>query len=813
MKTRKSISDELSVCKCTVNISVGELVCFLLRSGDIGGRGIYTSDRLKEGKDVHSRFESDMISENENYRAEVRLESKFVLADNCIEFVVSGIADGISLNNGEYTVDEIKSVKGTAENVPYNPLHLAQAKCYAFMLCVSRKLSRCNIRLCYVPVNSGEIVYRESVNEFTELNEFFNTLIKAYLPFALIAAKRYINPELNNKTIKFPYDKYRDGQKELIREIYKAGKNKYKLFASAPTGIGKTISALYPAIKLLLAGKTDKIFYLTPRSSIRAAAMDALNALQNGKPLLKSITLASKHDLCPFDECTPELCEKAAGHYSRINEALLNLLNQNTHISEKDIGFFADKYKVCPFELALDASEYCDIVICDYNYIFDPFVSIKRYALNTDNYFLLIDEAHNLPDRVRECWSARLDESDISSFYKAISNKFKQEAEITSDLLNYFKIAAKAVKEENKLFSFELEDEPVIYAYKLSELLLKRLITLNPEDDTLPYPYEKIKDLYFKYKRFCFIADIAKTVRNLDSKSSNRLISSYIRTYMTLYDTDGSLKIYLIDPSERISSIVLQWGNAVFFSATLLPSEYYFNVLGGNDFDNFIDLPSPYARENRLIADIEIETTYSARNSTVVDLCRYINAAVNVKHGNYLVFMPSFDYLENAVSVYKRLFSYDKIIVQKRHMPNSERESFVSSFRQIALGNISMVGFAVLGGIFSEGIDLIGDALYGAIIVGVGLVPPNKEKESQVLLYDERGETGKRLAYDLPGLNRVFQAAGRVIRSEDDRGFILLCDSRYRQQDYIEAFPDDWDDIKHIADIDDLKDALNEFWE
>jgi len=796
------------------SLSVTELVCFALRRGSINGSYRNLSKRLQQGREIHKRFQEDARERNEYFIAEAHLTVNADMPDHKIE--ISGFADGIALEGELYRIYEIKSVTRIPDKEVFaDPLHLAQAMCYGYMLSLKKKLSRIGISIVYIPTDGAEPEYRERIYTFKELSEFFGDLIEKLRPFARIGLNRYLDGRERLDKLTFPFSSMRSGQRELIKEVYSGGKRGYKVFASAPTGIGKTISVLYPALKLLQKDKIERVFYITPKNSIKEQVKETLDILQGGKPYLRSIALSSRQSLCKHEECKAstsaycgqaqegkenDICENSIDHYTRVNEALLELLKSSYHIDAEQILLYSRKYKVCPFELSMDAAEFCDIVICDYNYIFDPFVSIKKNE-SKSRYLLLIDEAHNLPERVRENYSAEITIGDLSYFIrnaKNVSKKVYEAARDTEKRLKYLKTAS---TEGGKYIFFKQDDELTASVYRLGEALREYMIrssdVYNDSADVTPLDDRKVRDLYFLCSRFMLVSD--------------RFDKSVKRNYTFIVTEEVGAKLYLVDPSDTIDAVASMYGSSVYFSATLLPESYYLTMLGGSDRDVFLDLPSPFPQENRLIMNAEVSVKFSDRDRTASSLCRLIHIASNVKKGNYLVFLPSFEYMDMLYGQYIHSYPQDRTVIQKRNMKRAEKEEFLSAFTQMTIGDSSLVGFAVLGGSFSEGIDLCGDALHGVIIVGVGLAPPNAESEAQSMLFTDIGLDGKELSYDMPGLNRVFQAAGRVIRSENDRGFIILADARYSDERMKEQLVKDWN-TERIEDGNDLKVKLRRFW-
>jgi len=829
-----------------LHVSVTELVCFVLRNGDIGGfSGENTLSRMKEGKEIHRKFQREAAEKHESFVAESRLCASVPLSG--YEIYVTGFADGIALEGDTYRVFEIKSVRGRIPPGIISPLHLAQAMCYGYMLAKSKNESRVGVSLVYVSAEKDDIEYRDGEYGTDELERQFFDLISRFAPFAEKMLSRLFAVKSGELKIRFPYGSFREGQKELISEIYSAGKKGYSVFASAPTGIGKTISALYPAVKLLENGYMEKVFYITPKNSIKKQISETVSLIQGKTPFLRSIIIASKSFLCDFDECVAsdaggDVCAKAKGHFDRINGALYELLSGDMRITEEDVQRCASKHGVCPFELSLDAALFCDVIICDYNYIFDPDVALKRFDMKHE-YMLITDEAHNLPERVRENYSASLDPRDLSYFIryaKEVSVPVCAAAKETVACLK--RIKAEADKDGN-FISFRQDDLLTASVRKLFEALRRymsdnffydRTSPANNAEDHAPgtngFPImfreaeekgaapqtvripaketdfdgeldeRRVRDMFFACRSFL------KASERFDNSGSGK------KEYAFICGESGEVKLYLVDPAVTIGAISSQFGSSVYFSATLLPQSYYLTLLGGSENDVFINIPSPFPEENKLIAAVNISVKYSDRARTAPALADMIHRFFSIKPGNYIVFFPSFDYLETVMRFYKGAFPSDRIIAQKRYMTKKDRDDFVMSFRQITISDSPLIGFAVLGGIFSEGIDLKGNALLGTMIVGVGLAPPSPESEAQCLLYDDRGQSGKNLSYDMPGLNRVFQAAGRVIRSEDDRGIIILADNRYFDENLKDEFPSDWN-VEYHESAAELAESIRDFWE
>lgn len=601
---------------------------------------------------------------------------------------------------------------------------------------------------------------------------------------------RYRSERLS--ALRFPYPSLRGGQKTLMREVYGAMRDKKNLFALAPTGIGKTLSVLYPAFKALSKGHLAKAFYLTPRGSLQPQVAEAVCRLQGDDPYLHSITLAAKERICTCScRCKHSVCENRRMDRDCEAQALTRLFETCGHITPQDVRHVAREFSLCPFELSLTASLYCEVIVCDYNYIFDPHASLKRYRFREETYAILCDEAHNLVTRVRESFSAELTPQMLSCFSTPL---FKNAPAVLS--------AAQALSQalfDNRPrdpssfdpISFEPPDHLTAPAAELMEALCP-LTTKKSGKEYSPELITTAKDLFFALGAFLEACD------------------EFDRHYALCTYEDGGVKVLLVDPSERVRAITRDFGMCIFFSATLSPKNYYLGMLGGEEED-FLDLPSPFDPENFKILTCPISTFYHDRARTADLAATIIANAVSSRVGNYMVFFPSFEYMNRVVEAYRALRPRDLILCQSPQMNETAREDYLAAFS--VKRNVRLLGFAVLGGLFSEGVDLVGDKLLGEVLFGVGIPPPTPEAEAVRRRFDARDEDGTALGYTYPGFNRVLQSAGRVIRTATDRGFLILCDERYLSDGFSNLFPSYWSDPEPIDNPAQIESTIRAFWE
>lgn len=772
-----------------IRISVRNLVEFVLRSGDIDSRFTGRS-RALEGTKIHKKIQKTY---KQNYSAEVSL--KYIIEYNNFLLTVEGRADGIINENNSITIDEIKTTTNQLETIDenYSPLHWGQAKCYAYIYAKNNNLSQINIQLTYYQIDTDEIKYIKKTFNIDELKQFFDDLIERYFVWAQLSYDWIVERDNSIKKLDFPYGAYRKGQRELAVSVYRTITSGKKLFAQAPTGIGKTISTLFPAIKAMGEGYTSKIFYLTAKTITRTVAEEAFEKMREKGLRIKTATLTAKEKIC-FKEnpqCNPVKCEFAHGHFDRVNDAIMDILKHEDVFSRVNIEKYAEKHNICPFEFSLDLVLWSDVIICDYNYVFDPNVYIKRFFDEGRNdYTILIDEAHNLVDRSREMFSAEIYKKPFLQLKKSIRDESPKIAKALNKINRFMLNMKRLCKEKNYYISKEGENE--IYGILREFINVSEEYLIKHEQTEV---YEELLKLYFDSLKFLKISEFYD--------------DTYV-TYAEIADEDVKLKLFCLDPSNLLSEILKKAKASVFFSATLIPIDYYRTILGGNTDDKLMYLSSPFNINNRclLIAD-EVSTRYQDRENSYMQIIKYIKAVINRKQGNYIVFFPSYQYMNIVYDMFKAECPEVDVHIQKPMMTEEEREEFLGLFEPNS--DRSILGFCVLGGIFSEGIDLKHDRLIGAIIVGVGLPQICLERDIIRDYFQNKNNLGYEYAYMYPGMNKVLQAAGRVIRSENDRGVILLIDERFTYQSYLKLFPKEWFPYKRV-NYRNINRYLDDFW-
>lgn len=777
--------------KQRIKVSVRNLVEFILRTGDIDSGFVGSSNnRALEGTRIHKKVQS---ASGEDYDSEVILKYDIEYEEYILS--LEGRADGIIKENDTVTIDEIKSTAAPIEKIDedYNPLHWAQAKCYAFIYAEQNQLSNINVQLTYYQIDTDEIKRIVKEFSFEELKEFFFDLIQKYFIWTEMQHRWNIKRDASIKELSFPHEKYRKGQRELAVAAYKTIVNGKKLYAQAPTGIGKTISTAFPTIKAMGEGHTSKIFYLTAKTITRTVAGEAFSLMRENGLNVKTIVLTAKDKIC-FKEkatCNPEACEYAKGHYDRVNDAIMDILKNEDELNRETIEKYALKHCVCPFEFSLDLTLWADAVICDYNYVFDPSVSLKRFfAEKGGDYVFLIDEAHNLVDRAREMYSAELFKKPFLDFKREVKTTYPKLSKALNKINQYMLELKKKCDSNGYYIKEELDGDIYYYLKKFIAECEEYLLKQKKAE-----MYEEHLSLYFEALAFTRICEL------YDDK--------YI-TYVENLNRDVKLKLYCLDPSHLLKETLKKGKAAIFFSATLIPMDYHKNILGGEEDDYTIYLNSPFSVENRriLVAD-RISTKYRDREKSYIDIVEYINSVLNAKEGNYLIFFPSYQYMNKVHELFIEKYPEYETYIQSPNMTEEEREDFLELFELDKGKNI--LGFCVLGGIFSEGIDLKHDRLIGVIVVGVGLPQICLERNIVKDYFNKVNNLGYEYSYMYPGMTKVLQASGRLIRTEEDRGVILLLDERFVYTNYQRLFPREWFPYIRVTN-DNVEKQLDEFW-
>lgn len=779
-----------------IRISVRALVEFILREGDLDNRATGKTDltAMQAGGRLHRKIQRRMGA---GYRAEVPLKIKVPMGE--FDCALEGRADGIFQEEEKTWIDEIKGVYRDLKLIE-EPVgvHLAQALCYAYIYGKQNHLTEMGIQLTYGNLETEELKYFRQTRTMEELEEWFSSLMKEYEKWAAFQFEWKRIRKESIRPLEFPFP-YREGQRDLAAGVYRTIARKKRLFIQAPTGVGKTISTVFPAVKAVGEGLGDRIFYLTAKTVTRTVAEEAFRILRGNGLRMKTVTLTAKEKLCICEEiqCNPEACPYAKGHFDRINEAVFEILTEGPDELNRDALLSqAHKHRVCPFELSLDTASWTDAVICDYNYVFDPNVRLKRFFAEgvKGEYLFLIDEAHNLVDRGREMFSASLCKEDFLELKRKLKGRYKK-AERCLERCNKYLLGLKKECE-----TYQIHEE--VGAFVLQLLSLSTELDRIREEGTEPELQKEIVDFWFQIRDFLNTAD--------------RLDENYVIYSELGEDGRFRLKLYCVETAANLRECLDKGNAAVFFSATLLPMSYYKHLLGDEN-DYAVYARSPFQPNRRLLLlGQDVSSRYTRRNRTEYGrIADYLAVMAEGKKGNYLAFFPSYRMMLDVFDIFSEQYGETvECVVQRSGMKEEEREAFLERFAVQPEGEQtkSLLGFCVLGGIFSEGIDLKREALIGAAVVGTGLPLVCHEREILRQYYEERNMDGFAYAYRYPGMNKVLQAAGRVIRTDEDRGVILLLDDRFLGSDYRRLFPLEWNGYQ-ICRLPEAEKKIEEFWE
>ncbi|MCD8232149.1 MAG: ATP-dependent DNA helicase [Clostridiales bacterium] len=810
-----------------IRLSVRNLVEFVFRSGDIDNRvgSGMRQEAMQEGSRMHRKIQSRMDSE---YRAEVTLRHELIMGHYLLS--LEGRADGIFRKNNIFCIDEIKCMYTdvTRFTEPY-PVHLAQAKCYAYIFALQHGLERIGVQITYCDLDTEEVQRFEEQYSFPEISAWFDGVIESYRKWTDHQYEWNLIRRDSIQVLEFPFP-FREGQKKLIGDVYRTIARQKNLFLQAPTGTGKTIATVYPAVKAVGEGLADRIFYLTAKTITRTVAKDAFDLLKKNGCRCKVLTITAKEKLCPCEEtdCNPVNCPYAKGHYDRVNEAVFELMTTADDYTRDMLLAHAEKYQVCPFEMALDLSLWSDVIICDYNYVFDPNVYLRRFFAEGEkgDYIFLIDEAHNLVERGREMYSACLVKEDFLKM-KRVFRKYNK------------KIASALERCNRQMLDWKRECEKytVYTSVESFAFSLMRLMSLMDEfmRRRAEFPERKeVTEFYFSVRHFMAMYELA------DEK------------YVIYTDFDGEnqfrLHLSCVNPAGNLQNCLDRGKSAIFFSATLLPVNYYKSLLSARTDNYAVYADSTFQSSQRLLfAANDVSSLYTRRNLTEFQrIAEYIRVTAEAKCGNYIAFFPSYQFMENVCEQFAAMDTGMDCVKQSSNMREAEREAFIEEFSKERA--VSMVAFCVLGGIFSEGIDLKHEQLIGVLVVGTGLpqictqreilksyyngelaqarevstaLSDRREKERrennlskdnpQNRIESEFERRGFEYAYQYPGMNKVMQAAGRVIRTATDQGVIGLLDERFLRRDYRALFPREWEDCR-VCRLETLPGLLEEFW-
>ncbi|WP_096155013.1 helicase C-terminal domain-containing protein [Bacillus sp. FJAT-45066] len=756
-----------------ISVSVRKLVEFSMMSGSIHIGSVF-GNVLEEGTKTHQRLQENR---GDNYEKEVYVSYTSTFQE--LEYKVDGRCDGIIREENLVIVEEIKSTGRTVSELLETdyPTYWAQAKVYAYIIGKQEGLEEIGVHLVYANRKSFEKRSFQKIFSINELETFYEEVIDTYITFHLMITQQQQLTKASIEKLDFPFQTFRKGQRSLMNATYKSISENKRLFAKASTGIGKTISTIFPTLKQISVGKAKRIMYVTAKNSTRKVAEDTFHLLINKGLRAKVITITAKEKVCFQEEvrCQKDYCPFANGYYDRLQEGLIDILTNENLMNTNTIEFYARKHQLCPFEFSLDVALYADVIICDYNYFFNPKVKLQRWTEYEKETVLLIDEAHNLVDRARNMYSSSIQKSSFLSLSRELKNKNKELYQV-----------AKLVNNELLKWKKEMLNQNVSTHNEVPESLVEVLQNFYNEAEIYLQQYgkaqefESVKEVYFMTNAFL---------------KATGWYNDHFKTLTSIYKSEVEVKILCLDPSLILNKMTKKLVSSIFFSATLMPLGYFTKVLGGTDDDYHLSLSSPFPIENVEVSVAPISTKYKDRSDSVSKIVNVICSELHKKNGNYLVFFPSYEYMSQVLEVYEN-YQVDgvKVIIQSHDMTEEERSKFLNEFEPN--DQTTLIGFSVLGGVFAEGIDLVGEKLNGVMIIGVGLPRISDEQNIMKDYYQKQGVNGFDFAYVYPGMNKVHQAGGRLIRSETDTGFIWLVDDRFLTNKYLSLLPEEWRNFK-----------------
>jgi DNA excision repair protein ERCC-2 len=766
---------------------------FVLQAGDLTSGGFQRRDRAQLGTRGHQRVQR---SRPEGY--EIEVEVAYRVEGTALPIELRGRIDGLYVNEVPVVIEEIKTTTLSLDLVSedHNHLHWAQAQCYAYMYAQGRQLSEISIHLTYYHLDSQKEKTFQRHFTLAELETFFCDLLQRYLDWFQKVHAWQAKRDQSIGQFAFPYADYRPGQRDMAVAVYKAIRAQQRLYVQSPTGVGKTIATLFPAVKALGQGLATKIFYLTAKTSGRLVAEKTLEDMRQAGLHIRSVTLTAKEKICfcPPVNCDPEICVFARGYFDKVKLALEEI-DQYQALTRPVIEAIAQKHQICPFEFSLDVALWVDCIICDYNYAFDPRVYLHRFFdFTSEPYIFLVDEAHNLPDRARSMYSAELDKTTVLNLQRTLKPHLPQLAKKLSAINKILLEMRKTLQAQGKEALVEHEPPEKLlkaiqeFSQKAEDWLVLNQITAFRQE---------LLEFYFACSTYL------RTAEYFDS------------FYVSYFERQGQgnlkARLFCLDPAPMLATPLERSQSTIFFSATLLPLDYFMTLLtGAADHPRRI-FHSPFPLENvSLLVHNGISTKYAQRADSYAAIASAIESICSAHVGNYLVFFPSYAYLAAVLEQLKERFPESQLLVQDRGMTEAAREAFLAQF---SAGNQeTLIGLAVMGGIFGEGIDLVGDRLIGAVVVGVGVPQVCLERDLIKDYFDGLNVSGFAYAYQYPGFNRVLQATGRVIRTEADRGVIVLIDERFTHARYRDLFPTHWQGFQVVRNTGEIQGKLSRFW-
>ena len=788
-----------------VTIPLREFALPAPRTGSIephSGFGTSAAD----GREIHGRVQKKRAKADDSYRAEVPVSALFDRGG--FRFRIDGRMDGI-FRHDPPRVEEIKScfnVRELSRRLSVNPMdhpYSLQLLTYGYFHWREEGVLPA-LSFHIVSSRSGESEDLELALDLPHYEAWLERRLDELVKEAVQAEKRAARRRMTAGRLAFPFADPRPGQMELMEAVERGMAEGKRMLIQAPTGLGKTVGVLYPVLKDAL-GRGQRVVYVTPKNSQHSVAEDAVTRFRECGVGVKSLTITAKGKICFKNEplCNPEYCEYARDYYAKLHEhGILDLLAKKRSLKARTFRALGAEYQVCPFELQLDAAREADIVICDYNYVFAPrsaFGRMTEVGLDqTGRPALVIDEAHNLPSRAMDYYSPALSSAALERMREEIGKifpRFRREAE---ELLDGCMRAVASCGHGGSARPMRIEPPTELFLEQDARLraFLSRYLDADMEIER----QDVILRLCFYWSEFteglAYVADPRR--------------EEFFTTFHPL-PSGGTVRITCCDAAAMLKDCYAEYEHVVGFSATLKPFEYYAG-LSGLDMETVrtAEFQTPFPKERRKLLVIpQISTRYAHRERNYAKIADAIHRIAVLRRGNYFAFFPSFGFLERVALLFQPPEGFT-LLRQERGMKGADVDEVLTTLRA---RSVPTIVFAVQGGSFSEGVDYAGETVIGAFVVGPPLPNYDLEREEMRGYYQRRYGAGFEYAYTIPAMAKAIQAAGRVIRSETDRGLIVLMDSRFTEAGYSRSMPADWfdTDVAELVSESILKD-IADFW-
>ncbi len=761
-----------------MNIGIRQLVEFCCRNGDLG----YADNpgvKALEGVQTHQK-----IQKRYRQQAESEVTTQLVMTIDDEEIELGGRIDLLFSSETPPRIEEIKTVYAHTPGTENDAVHWGQLKFYGASYAREKDLDQVNLSLNLVNLFSNEEQRHAKIFQRGELEDFVETILRRYLDWQNLVEQQQQRTREQAQEMAFPFENFRQQQHRFAAEVYRNVQKQDQLIVEAPTGAGKTISTLFPVVKAIGEDLCDQVVYLSAKVSGQQQAISAIRLM----PVeLSFVVIQAKARSCPCNHNAEEIdpegrCRRCLGFFERLPAAREQLFNQR-QLDVNQIQKTADEFQICPFELSLQMINWVDIIICDYNYVFDPLVQLSYFQTSSKRKTLLIDELHNLVDRARGMYSAKLTRTQIKQAASADNSQT-----ITSAL-------------ESLQFALDRELRQQSNDESISERLPDSLLrAIQRFSEALGF------DIFGNKHLASETIELSKAVFRFQTIS--QLFDDHHRVLGRKPLPAREIKLLCLNAFDYLEKCYPLFQSVCGFSATLSPSAYFECALGFTPSCANLKLPSPFPAQNLkvCIADY-VDTRYRQREFSIDAICQSITSTYQAKPGNYLVFFSSYYFMQSVQQRFAELYPEIEILIQQRDFDDAAQQQFLTQFFE----HDQQLGFAIMGGRFAEGIDYQGKSLIGTIIVGVGLPQANQEQQLIQQDFDRLKLDGFDYAFRFPGLIRVMQSAGRVIRSEKDQGVVVLLDQRFCQAGYRRYLPPSWQP-QSCPNIESLEQALADFW-